>query len=60
VLDDEKGVRGIDFEQFAGCKLVVQPIDAAVLEVSQWIMPSSAGQLVLSDYSLLLPCVDSI
>ena len=60
VLDHQVGFPGIDVEQFAGGELMVQPIDRAVLQVGQRIMPRGAGQLMLADRGLLLPSVHLI
>jgi len=34
-VDDEERLRGVDAQQFARGKLMIEPIDAAVLQVSK-------------------------
>ena len=60
MLDDEGAASHVEFEELAGRKLVVEPVDAAILQVGQGIMPRRAGQLMLTDRDLLLPSVEVI
>src|SRR4051794_9101951 len=60
VLDDQIGVRHVELQQLARGELMIQPVDSAVLQVAQRIVPGCAGQLVLAEHNLLLPCVELI
>ncbi len=60
VLDHEVGLGDVERQQLAGGQLVIQPVDAAVLQVGQRIVPRRPGQLVLGEHDLLLPGVEMI
>lgn len=55
MLDDQVRVGDIEVEEFARGKLVVEPIDCAVLEIGERIMFRGAGQLVFTEDRLLEP-----
>ena len=55
MLNDEVGVPRIDAEEFARGKLVIQPVDGAILQVRERIVTRRAGQLVFAQDRLLLP-----
>ena len=60
VLDDQMRVGDVEREQFARRELVVEPVDGAVLQVRERIVPRRARQLVLAENDLLLPRVHLI
>ena len=47
VLDDQIRVRRVDGQQLARGELMIEPIDSAILQISQRIVTRGAGQLVL-------------
>ena len=47
VLDDEVRVRNVELQQLARRELMIEPVDRAVLQVGQRIVPRRARQLVL-------------
>src|SRR5688572_24726412 len=60
VLDDQRRRGRVEVEQLAGRQLVVEPVDAAVLQVGQRVVPGRAGKLVLTQHDLLLPGVGEV
>ena len=57
---DQVRVGHVELQQLARGELMVEPVDGAVLQVAQRIVPGRAGQLVLAQDDLLLPGVDLI
>ena len=53
-------LRDVELQELARGELVIEPVDRAVLQVSERIVLRRAGQLVLAEHGLLLPGVDLI
>src|SRR5215471_6619856 len=60
VLDHQIGVGDVELQQLARRELMVEPVDSAVLQVAQRIVPCRAGQLVLTQDDLFFPRVKMI
>src|SRR4029079_7862062 len=60
VLDHQVGVGHVELQQLARGELMVEPVDGAVLQVTERIVPGRAGQLVLAQDDLLFPRVEVI
>ena len=60
VLDDQRCVREVQVEQLTGGELVIEPVDAAILQIGEWIMARRARQLVFAQNRLLLPCIAEV
>ncbi len=60
VLDDERRLVDVERKEFASGELVVEPVDRAILEVCERIVPRRSGQLVLAQNDLLLPGVQLV
>ena len=60
VLDDQVRVGDVELQQLARGELVIEPVDRAVLQVRERIVPGRARQLVLAEHRLLLPRVELI
>ena len=50
MLDNEEGVGGIEAQNLACGELVVEPIHASILKVSQWIVAGRPRELVLTQH----------
>ena len=60
VLNNQEGLRRVEREQLARGQLMVEPINRAVLQVSQRVVFRRARQFVLAQHDLLLPRVELI
>jgi hypothetical protein len=60
VLDDERCVCDLEREQLARRELIIEPVDDAVLQVGERIVPGRARELVLGEDRLFLPRMDLI
>ena len=50
MLDDEVRVGHVQLQQLARGELVIEPVDRAVLQVGERIVPRRARQLVLAEH----------
>src|SRR2546425_3716308 len=60
MFDDEVGLSNVQRKQFACGKLVIEPIDGAILQVSERIMSCRARQFVFAQHHLFLPGIELI
>ena len=55
MFDDQRGAWDVEGEQLARGQLVIEPVDAAVLQIRQRVVPRRVRQFMLSQDRLLLP-----
>src|SRR5215831_11305335 len=60
MFDDQVCVRNIQRQEFAGCKLVIKPIDRPILQISQRIVACRTGQFVFAKHDLFLPGMELV
>src|ERR1700684_1294774 len=60
MLEHQAGRGRVDIQQLTGGEPVVQPVDAAVLQIRQRIVTGWAGELVFCEHGLFLPGIDPI
>ena len=60
VLDDEMRVGNVERQQLSRGKLMIEPVNAAVLQIRQRIVSRGAWQFVLGQHDLFLPRVHLI
>src|SRR5262245_52767775 len=60
VLDDQVGIRRIQWQEFARGKLVIKPIDRPILQICQRIMAGCSRQFVFAKHDLLLPRIELV